>query len=126
MLAQRLALFVICKSVNASGSPADFVQIVDTAKSHVIDRVMFWPERWRLFNPPPAITWNWKSVPFEKSSSSSVPNDQHGLYSFVLCPRIASHPKNHLLLYIGKADKMTLRDRFKSYFHEMRRIKRPP
>jgi hypothetical protein len=113
------------KSVKASAKPADFIQSVDLAKSHLIQRVIFWPERWKRFNPPAGITWQWKSVPFEKSSSSSVPKDQHGLYTFVLCPQIASHPKNHFILYIGKADKMTLRDRFRSYFDDMRRIKRP-
>jgi hypothetical protein len=98
---------------------------IDLAKGHVIQRVIFWPERWKQFNPPASIAWNWRSVPFEKNSSSSVPNDKHGLYSFILCPRVASHPENHFVLYIGKADSMTLRERFRSYFQDMKRVKRP-
>jgi hypothetical protein len=111
--------------MSAAASPSDLVQLIDVAKGHVINRVICWPDRWKLFTPPPGITWNWQSVPFDKSSSSAVPNDQHGLYSFILSPGVASHPRNHLVLYIGKADKMTLRERFHSYFRDMRRVSRP-
>jgi len=104
----------------------DLMRSIDVAKSHVIQRVVFWPERWKEFNPPVSITWNWSSVPFEKTSSLSVPNDKHGLYSFVLCPGVASHPRNYFILYVGKADNMSLRERFRSYFQDMQRVKRPP
>ena len=40
-------------------------------------------------------------------------------------PGVASHPRNHFVIYIGKADNMTLRARFQSYFRDMQRVKRP-
>jgi hypothetical protein len=106
-------------------SPVDLVQAVDVAGAHVIRRAIFWPERWKAFNPPPSIAWNWQSVPFEKASAAAVPADEHGLYSFILCPGVASHPRNYFVLYVGKADNMTLRARFRSYFRDMKRVKRP-
>jgi len=111
--------------MSAFTSSTDFVQAVDVAAGHIIRRAMFWPERWKAFSPPPTITWKWQSVPFVKTSASSVPKNEHGLYSFVLCPGVASHPRNHFVLYVGKADNMTLRARFQSYFRDMKRVKRP-
>ena len=111
--------------MSAFSSPADLTQSIDAAKAHVISRVIFWPARWKKFSAPPGIRWGWRSVPFEQSSSLLVPDDKHGLYSFVLCPKVASHPKNHFILYVGKADRMTLRARFLSYFQEMAKVKRP-
>lgn len=64
-------------------------------------------------------------MPFDKASASQVPNDGHGVYSFVLSPNVGAHPKNYFVLYVGKADKMTLRARFNSYFADMKRVKRP-
>jgi hypothetical protein len=106
-------------------SPQDLVDAVDDAKSQVMQRVIFWKKRWGEFQPPAGIVWNWTSVPFDTSAASNVPNDQHGLYTFVLCPRVASHPKNQFVLYVGKADRTTLRQRFHHYFQEMKKVKRP-
>ena len=64
-------------------------------------------------------------MPFSNASAKAIPNKQHGLYSFVLCPNIAAHPKNHVVLYVGKADKTTLRQRFRHYLQEMKKVKRP-
>jgi hypothetical protein len=111
--------------MEAFDTPHDLVDAINEAKVHVFNRAIFWPRRWQEFNPPTGINWKWKSVPFVESAAAKVPNDEHGIYSFVLCPNIAKHPKNHFVLYVGKADKMTLRQRFKSYFHEMKKIKRP-
>lgn len=111
--------------MRAFEEPQELVDAINEAKHHIVQRVIFWPQRWKKFDPPTGIKWKWKSVPFIESSAAHVPNDKHGLYSFVLCPKIAKHPKNHLVLYVGKADKMTLRERFRTYFQEMKRIKRP-
>jgi hypothetical protein len=112
--------------MNAFDDPVDFCREVDEAKSCIIQRVIFWPKKWNVFNPPKDIIWKWKSVPFSCTNETKVPNDKHGLYSFVICPQIAKHPHYNLVLYIGKAEDMTLRARFKSYFQDMKRVKRPP
>jgi hypothetical protein len=106
-------------------NPQDLVDAFDDAKAQIVDKVIFWKRRWGEFQPPTGISWNWISVPFDTSAVSSVPNNQHGLYTFVLCPRVASHPKNHFILYVGKAQKSTLRARFQHYFQEMKKVKRP-
>lgn len=112
--------------MKAFDDPADLIDEIDEAKTCLMQRVIFWPRRWQGFHPPAGIRWDWKSVPFDENASAQVPNDEHGLYTFVLSPKVADHPMNHFILYIGKADKMTLRQRFMSYFQEMRKIKRPP
>ena len=104
--------------------PTDLVEAIDDAKSHVMQRVIFWKQRWTAFAPPAGIAWNWTSVPFAPASANVVPNNQHGLYTFVLTPNVAAHPKNHFVLYVGKADKTTLRTRFQHYFQEMKKVKR--
>jgi len=108
-----------------SSDPYDFVTAVQEAKGHVVERAIFWPARWKEFRRPRRQRWDWKSVPFNRASAKDVPNDQHGVYSFILCPSVAAHPKNHFVLYVGKADTMTLRARFRSYFDDMKRVKRP-
>ena len=106
-------------------NPQDLVNAVDDAKSQVLQRVIFWKKRWGEFQPPVGIVWNWTSVPFDTAATNGVPNNQHGLYTFVLCPKVASHPKNYFVLYVGKADKTTLRERFQHYFQEKKKVKRP-
>lgn len=110
--------------MKAFGDPTELIQSVDEAKAHLVQRVIFWRRRWEEFSPPVGITWNWKSVPFAKNSAKSVPQKEHGLYTFILCPKVASHPKNHFVLYVGKAQKTTLRERFQQYLQEMKKVKR--
>lgn len=110
--------------MKAFDDPEELVDAIDEAKTFLVPRVLFWPKRWQAFAPPKDVAWRWRSVPFAQSSSPRVPANEHGLYTFVLCPSVADHPKNHLVLYVGKAEKMTLRGRFKSYFAEMRKVKR--
>jgi hypothetical protein len=111
--------------VKAFVTPQTLVNDVDDAKSQLIPRAIFWKERWAQFRAPPRIQWRWQSVPFDRSALRRVPNDRHGIYTFVLTPNVAAHPKNHFILYVGKAEKTTLRERFQHYFQEMQKIKRP-
>jgi hypothetical protein len=111
--------------MKAFTQPNHLLGAIDEAKTHVIGRVIFWTRRWTEFRPPVGITWNWNAVPFDRKSASQVPDNEHGLYTFILCPNVASHPKNHFVLYVGKADKTTLRQRFQNYFQEKNKVKRP-
>lgn len=102
-----------------------FIDEVDDAKKYVITPpILFWPAKWRAFSVP-GVTWQWKSVPFRTSSIANVPDASHGVYSFSISPLVADHPYNSFLIYIGKADAMSLRARFKSYFIEAENAKRP-
>ena len=103
----------------------DFDQQVDAMKAHVIQPIVMWPKLWSEFTTPAAHVWNWDSVPFQRDYSDSVPNDRHGIYTFAIAPGVAQHPLLYLVTYVGKADRMTLRARFLSYFNEKHSLKRP-
>ena len=110
--------------MKAFDEPTELMGAIDEAKAHILQRVIFWRKQWEKFDPPASIKWNWNCVPFTKASTKRVPNEQHGLYTFILSPKVAAHPKNHLVLYVGKADKTSLRQRFQHYFQEMKKVKR--
>ncbi|MBF0407875.1 MAG: GIY-YIG nuclease family protein [Candidatus Riflebacteria bacterium] len=92
----------------------------------IIDKVFFCPQQWKRFSPPAGVDIVWDIVPFQIESRDKVPDKANGIYSFVITPNVADHPLNSLLIYIGKADKMSLRKRFMSYFNEIKQMKRMP
>ena len=47
------------------------------------------------------------------------------VYTFAIAPDVAQHPLLYLVTYVGKAYRMTLHDRFLSYFSEKKNLKRP-
>lgn len=104
----------------------DLCYKIDSLRRYEIQPVIFCPDLWKDFKPPKGVVWKWEQVPFEQESVRLVPDNNHGIYSFVISPNIANHPLNYFLLYIGKAEKMTLRARFRSYFNEIRKMKRIP
>jgi len=68
----------------------------------------------------------WFVVRFTSSNANSVP-DGRGVYAFVVDQTDIGLPPHGYVMYIGKAGdgRNTLRKRFKSYFQEKKRIKRP-
>ena len=110
--------------MKAFTDPDELIDEVDDAKKHLINRTVFWPEKWKSLKVSKQIKWAWRSVRFDSSEAKKVPNDKHGIYTFVLCPDVAEHPMNHFVLYVGKAQKTTLRQRFQHYFQEMKKVKR--
>ena len=104
----------------------DFDQQVDAMKVDIIwPPVIMSPNLWAGFTTPSLHVWNWNSVPFQRGFADCVPYDEHGVYTFTIAPRVAEHPLLYLVSYVGKADDMTLRARFLTYFTEKRSLKRP-
>jgi len=103
----------------------DFDQQVDAMKADIVWPIVMSPKLWAKFATPPTHVWNWNSVPFQRDFSDSVPDDKHGVYTFAIAPGVAGHPLLYLISYVGKADKMTLRARFLSYFSDKRSLKMP-
>ena len=104
----------------------DFDQQVEAMKADVISPpVIMSPSLWAGFTTPSLHVWNWNSVPFQRDFADCVPHDEHGLYTFTIAPRVAEHPLLYLISYVGKADAMTLRARFLTYFSQKRSVKRP-
>lgn len=74
------------------------------------------PLHWRRFVAPVKV--GWQAVPFGQASLSAVPEDQRGVYSFVVKPGIADHPECAYLLYVGMVKDQFFRDRFRQYLRE--------
>ena len=102
----------------------DFDRQVDEMKADIVWPVIMSPKLWAEFTTPSLHVWNWNSVPFQRDFADCVPHDENGVYTFAIAPGIAEHPLPHLIGYVGKADDMTLRARFLSYFSEKRSLKR--
>ena len=102
-----------------------FDQRVDAMKAHTWTRTVMWPQLWSEFKTSPNHVWNWNSVPFQRNCADAIPGDQHGVYTFAIAPGVAQHPLFYLVTYVGKADRMTLHDRFLTYFNEKKNLKRP-
>ena len=74
------------------------------------------PERWLACAHGFKLIWHF--VRFENASAASIPNDKHGVYFFAIRPDIPQHPLSHYVMYVGKADDMNFRARFKGYLTE--------
>jgi len=79
-------------------------------------RMVLSPKHWQLCHVPLKLTW--RAVKFERANGSSIPANARGVYTFVVKPGIANHPSCSYLMYVGKAQKQMLRDRFFQYFSE--------
>ncbi len=113
-----------CKTMNET-ELYDFDQQVDAMKADVISPpVIMSPNLWARFTTPSLHVWNWNWVPFQRDFAKCVPHDKHGVYTFTIAPGVAEHPLLYLVSYVGKADNMTLKARFLTYFSEKRSVKR--
>jgi hypothetical protein len=79
-------------------------------------RMVLAPKHWQACNLP--VTLSWRGVKFTQRNAAQVPKHANGVYSFVVKPEIANHPSCAYLLYVGKAKKQVLRDRFIQYIDE--------
>ena len=89
-------------------------------KLHNINRFVLSPSLWAEFTIP--ITLDWKVVKYDKREKGKLPQVA-GVYTFIVRPGIANHPECSYLLYVGKTDRQTLRDRFLQYFSEAKKEK---
>lgn len=108
---------MICDLLLAAMPVHDIIRQQDEAKSHRIEFVL-WPQMWKEYSKAVKRAFQWKIVPFHASQISKVPN-RKGVYTFLIQPGIASHAACSYLLYVGKAEKQTFRERFKQYLYEV-------
>ncbi len=110
-------------SMAAPRTPHDLVRAIDREKA---DHTTFTlsPRNWRGFRSASANS-SWLIVPFKESAAAQIPSNDHGIYTFVIDPKVCGHHRNSFVAYVGKADKMTIRARFLSYFQDKKRLKRP-
>lgn len=87
-------------------------------------RMLLSPAHWKSCNLSDSLQWEWTK--FARSNSRNVPNDKSGVYSFLVQPGIADHPACSYLMYVGKAEKQSLRQRFNQYFRDEAEDSRRP
>lgn len=85
-------------------------------KKYHVNPVILSPKRWATYTNKTPLSW--VVVRFEKTEEVSIPEDRRGVYSFVVKPGIAEYPESTYLLYVGKAEDQSLRQRFVQYFYE--------
>jgi hypothetical protein len=101
----------------------DLVRDIEEAKADLTPFTIS-PRNWKSF-PSLPFSLSWSTVPFKPASVNSIPATLHGIYTFVIDPRVCSHPKNSFVAYVGKAERMTIRARFESYLRDKGKLKRP-
>lgn len=92
-------------------------------KYYNVKRFILHPGQWTQFSLHPAVL-NWSGIRFTASNAARVPNDERGVYSFVVQPNIAAHPSVKYLMYIGMTDKQDFRARYRQYLREPAQPKR--
>ena len=85
-----------------------------TIGNYRLTRMVLSPDHWKKFSSPSTLAWD--GTKFKPSNANKVPDTKSGVYSFVVQPNIAKHPACAYLMYIGKAQDQSLRERFKQYF----------
>jgi hypothetical protein len=93
--------------------------LVETTLTHLkkynVDRIVLSPKLWKACKLP--VSLNWSVVKYHKSQKSKLPKSQ-GVYTFVVKPGIVNHPECAYVMYVGKTEKQTFRERFSQYFIE--------
>jgi hypothetical protein len=79
-------------------------------------RMVLSPFQWQSCNLPVSLVWH--AVRFDRANLNRVPDNAKGVYTFIVKPGIANHPSCAYLMYVGKAEKQALRDRFSQYLAE--------
>jgi hypothetical protein len=80
------------------------------------------PKHWKSF--PANLRLAWKRKPFGNAHVDSIPDNQYGVYSFVIGEGVGHHPASGCLLYIGKAAKQSFKKRYAQYLEERKRQRR--
>jgi hypothetical protein len=80
-----------------------------------IQNMILFPRAWEECALSVNLTWN--LVQFDAVRIQEVPNDQRGIYSFVVQPGIANHPACSYLLYVGQTAR-NFRVRYREYLQD--------
>lgn len=85
-------------------------------REHIWDFLLF-PDHWidPLNSIPVPLVWN--SVPFALAQINNVPNNQKGIYCFVVKPTVSQLFETRYLFYIGKTTR-DFRARFNEYLRD--------
>jgi hypothetical protein len=84
---------------------------------HEVRPIVLLPRRWDNF--PNRVPLNWRIVKFDENELGNIPDDQRGVYTFVVIPGIANHISCSYLFYVGKTER-TFRARYQDYLRGQR------
>jgi hypothetical protein len=96
--------------------------IVGDLRDFEVKNIVMAPKYWKKF--PGDIHLNWKHEPFGTAHIDSIPDNQYGVYSFVIGGGISGHPACGCLLYVGKAADQSFKNRYAQYLKERKRRRR--
>jgi hypothetical protein len=97
----------------------DLVAEADSGR-RFLQAFILWPQQWRRCAALRGVTW--RRIKYVPSEIRTLPNAP-GIYAFVVSPSVAGAPDFNYLLYIGKAERQTLRQRCSQYRYEPRKRK---
>ena len=82
-----------------------------------VKRMVLSPFHWAACKLPVDLTW--KAVRFTRANTKNIPQAQ-GVYTFLVQPGIANHPCCSYLLYVGKTEEQSFKQRYQQYLREQR------
>jgi hypothetical protein len=80
-------------------------------------------DHWNELTLPLVLDWTVEK--FETISKASIPDNKRGVYSFVIEPGIANHPRCSYLVYVGMVEKdgRSFKKRFNEYLNDQKGLK---
>lgn len=84
-----------------------------------LGRMILSPYQWKSYRQ--LVRLNWLPVKFDPNYVKQVPDDQIGIYSFVVKPEVADHRDVAYLMYVGKVERQTFRARYRQYLVEFKK-----
>jgi hypothetical protein len=92
----------------------------DELRTFELKKVILSTIAWENWCLPPL---RWRICHFESTVAARIPKDRHGVYTFVIQPGIAGHPRCSFLAYVGKAaGKEGFRARYAKYRAELNSV----
>jgi hypothetical protein len=91
----------------------DFIADVQLRKLHTVTFTLM-PQNWE--NYIQQVDLRWKVVRFTEANLRKIPDDCGGVYTFVIVPNVAKHPKCTYLVYVGETHEF--RQRYQKYLRD--------
>ena len=76
-------------------------------------RFILSPRQWEAC--PEYSDLKWTIEAFSEEDRDNVPDDEQGIYTFVIYPGVAGHPACAYLVYVGKTERQGFRKRYAQY-----------
>jgi hypothetical protein len=92
-------------------------------REHIWKFLLF-PEHWNDPANMIPVNLNWAEVPFDNAQLANVPNNQKGVYCFVLKPACNEFFETRYLFYVGKTTR-NFRARYKEYLNDNAGLGKP-